>query len=87
MSEENDRDFGQAASTAARWRQLERQALDAAHGLVDPEAKQKMLFIAESYRLVAERIELRAELLETLQGRGGNSKIGGRDTDEAGGAK
>jgi hypothetical protein len=69
MSEDTKRDIGQAVSAAARWRKLEREALDVASGLADPEAKRKMLFVAESYRVLAERIELRAELLEALAGK------------------
>lgn len=66
MSVEIERDVGQFVSLAARWRKLEREALDAS-GILDPEAKRKMLFVAESYGLLAERIELRAELLEALE--------------------
>jgi hypothetical protein len=66
MSEDTKRDIGQAVSAAARWRRLEREALDVASGLVDPEAKRKMLSVAESYKVLAERIELRTELLEAL---------------------
>jgi hypothetical protein len=67
MSEDLKRDIGQAVSSAARWRKLEREALDVASGLADPEAKRKKLFVAESHRVLAERIELRAELLEALR--------------------
>jgi hypothetical protein len=66
MSVETERDVGEAISLAARWRKLEREALDAVGRLADPEAKWKMLFVAESYRELAERNELRAELLEAL---------------------
>ena len=65
MSEETKRD--QAANSAARWRKREREARDAASKLADPEAKRKMLFVAGSYGLLAERCELRAELLEALE--------------------
>lgn len=67
MSEDSKRDIGHAVSSAARWRKLEREALDVASGLADLEAKQQMLFVAESYRLLAERMELRAELLAALE--------------------
>jgi len=79
MSEETKRD--QAASSAARWRNREREARDAASRLADPEAKRKMLFVAESYGLLAERYELRAELLEALEEteREPGGEIGPRD--------
>jgi hypothetical protein len=71
MPEDNERDVGQASGWAARWRELERKAFDAANAMADPEAKRKMLFVAESYRLLAERIEFREELLAALEDKGG----------------
>ena len=71
MPEDNERDVGQASGRAARWRELERKAFDAANAMADPEAKRKMLFVAESYRLLAERIEFREELLAALEDKGG----------------
>jgi hypothetical protein len=46
-----------------------------------------MLFVAESYRLLAERIELRAELLEALEetksGPGSDNAARGKGTDNS----
>ena len=56
-------DAEQDAAQAARWRELEREALDLASAMADPEAKRNMLFIAENYKLLAERVEMRKELL------------------------
>ena len=67
MPEDNERDVGQASGWAARWRELERKAFDAANATADPEAKRKTLFVAESYRLLAEQFELRDELLTSLE--------------------
>jgi len=69
----------QAINSAARWRKLEREALDAVSRAADPEAKRKLLFVAESYRLLAERNELRAELLEALAEKGPGTEFGTRD--------
>jgi len=71
----------QAINSAARWRKLEREALDAVSRAADPEAKRKLLFVAESYGLLAERNELRAELLEALAEteKGPDPEFGTRD--------
>jgi hypothetical protein len=85
MSDDTRRDH--AISSAARWRKLEREALDAVGRLADPEAKRKMLFVAESYRVLAERNEFRAELLEALaetkRGPGSTVDTRGNDADPA----
>lgn len=87
MSVETERDVGEAVSLAARWRKLEREALDAVCRLADPEAKRKMLFVAESYRDLAERNELRAELLEALaeckRGSGSTVDMRGNSAEKA----
>jgi hypothetical protein len=70
MPEDNERDVGQVTGWAARWRELERKAFNAANATADPEAKRKMLFVAESYKLLAERLELRDELLAALEDKG-----------------
>ena len=44
---------------AERWRRLEAEARLIALTMADPERQRVMLFIAESYRLLAHRAELR----------------------------
>ena len=44
----------QVIAQAARWRELEREALQVASVRADPEAQRYMLFISEGYRLRAE---------------------------------
>jgi hypothetical protein len=44
---------------AARWRELELEARGVARAMIDPEAKRHMLFLSESYRVLAKRAELR----------------------------
>jgi hypothetical protein len=56
LSEIAEQDIAQAA----RWRELEREALQVASVRADPEAQRYMLFISEGYRLLAERAESRA---------------------------
>ena len=53
------RDFVQAARWAQRWRELAAEALDVARAMTDPQARRYMRFLSESYRLLAERAELR----------------------------
>jgi len=64
------RDFVQAARWAQRWRELAAEALDVARAMTDPQARRYMRFLSESYRLLAERAELRktglAGLLKAL---------------------
>lgn len=61
-------DFAQAARWAQRWRELEAEALDVAQAMTDPQARRYMLFLSESYRLLAERAELRKKWLAGLLG-------------------
>jgi hypothetical protein len=42
-----------------RWRQLAAEALNAAGGLTDPEARKAMLEIADAYEFLAQRLEER----------------------------
>ena len=56
-------DSAQAARWVQRWRDLEAEALDLARAMTDPEARRYMLFLAESYRLLAERAEVRKKQL------------------------
>jgi hypothetical protein len=51
MSADAERD---AAKWAARWHELEREAIDLAGAMTDPDARRHMLFIAEAYRRLAE---------------------------------
>ena len=46
---------------AERWRTLAAEALAIAEMMTDPEARRVMLFIAEGYRLLAERAEARKD--------------------------
>ena len=69
-----------AARLAARWRQFQRAALDAASATANPAARRDLLFVAESYRHLTERAELRTALLAAVQEakRGPGSAIGTR---------
>jgi len=49
----------QAARWAVRWRQLELEAFEVARAMTDATSKRYMLFISESYKLLAERAEAR----------------------------
>lgn len=62
----NEEDSALAARWAGRWRQLEREALEVGRAMTDPAAKRYMLFISESYRLLAERAETRMQHLAAL---------------------
>ena len=44
---------------AEHWRKLEAEARTIARAMTDPEPRRVMLFIAEGYKLLAERAELR----------------------------
>ena len=46
---------------AERWRKLAAEARAIAETMTDPEAQRVMLFIAERYRLLAERAEARKD--------------------------
>jgi hypothetical protein len=47
------------AGNPSRWRRLEAEALTLAAGMKDPEPRRIMHAIAEAYRRLAERAELR----------------------------
>jgi plasmid stability protein len=44
---------------AEHWRKLEAETRTIARTMTDPEARRIMLFIAEAYKLLADRAELR----------------------------
>jgi hypothetical protein len=50
-----EREVAQAARWAVKWQMLQNEALEVAGAMRDPEARRHMLFIAEAYRLLAER--------------------------------
>ena len=54
-----ERDAAQAARWAVKWRDLAEEALAVADAMSDPEARRHMLFIAEAYKLLAERAKER----------------------------
>jgi len=51
--------FDEAASDVGRWRRLEVEALTIAASMTDQEPRRVMHSIAEAYRRLAERAELR----------------------------
>jgi hypothetical protein len=55
-----ERDAAQAARWAVKWRDLAEEALAVADATSDPEARRHMLFIAEAYKLLAERAKERS---------------------------
>jgi hypothetical protein len=55
-----EKDAAQAARWAAKWRDLAEEALAVAETMGDPEARRHMLFIAEAYKLLAERAKERS---------------------------
>jgi hypothetical protein len=55
-----ERDAAQAARWAGKWRDLAEEALAMAETMGDPEARRHMLFIAEAYKLLAERAQGRS---------------------------
>lgn len=59
--EDPEREARQAARWATKWRLLEREALVIAEAMRNPEAQRHMLFIAEAYRVLAERARERSE--------------------------
>jgi hypothetical protein len=65
-------DAALAARWVAQWRELQKEALDIALAMSDANAQRHMLFVAESYALLAERAEERRKRLaaraETKQG-------------------
>jgi hypothetical protein len=64
MSSDNrdpNQETTEAAQWVARWRKLEMEALEVAGALTDRGAQRHMLFVAEGYRLLAERAEAAAK--------------------------
>jgi hypothetical protein len=61
-----EREIAQAARWAVKWRMLQNEALEVAGAMRDPEARRHMLFIAEAYRLLAERAKERSVRLARL---------------------
>src|SRR5262245_6644290 len=60
---EIEREIAQAARWAVKWRMLQKEAIQIASGMGDPEARQQMLFISDCYQPLAERAEERSERL------------------------
>src|SRR5262245_30803317 len=60
---EIEREIAQAARWAVKWRMLQKEAIQIAGGMGDPEARQQMLFISDCYQRLAERAEERSERL------------------------
>ena len=58
-----EREIAQAARWVVKWRMLQNEALEVAGAMRDPEARRHMLFIAEAYKLLAERSKERSERL------------------------
>ena len=58
-----EREFAQSARWAVKWRMLQNEALEVAGAMREPEARRHMLFIAEAYRLLAERTQERSKRL------------------------
>jgi hypothetical protein len=58
-----EREYAQAARWAVKWRMLQNEALEVAGAMREPEARRHMLFIAEAYRLLAERAQERSKRL------------------------
>jgi hypothetical protein len=61
-----EREIAQAARWAVKWRMLQNEALEVAGAMRDLEARRHMLFIAEAYRLLAERAKERGDRLARL---------------------
>ncbi len=66
MSEDYWDDAVHAARWVARWRELQREAFDIALEMSDANAQRHMLFVAESYALLAERAEEQRKRLDAL---------------------
>jgi hypothetical protein len=63
---EDEVEVARAARWAARWRQLELEALAVARAMTDATSKRYMLFISKSYKLLAERAEARRQRLTAM---------------------
>jgi hypothetical protein len=66
MSGDDRDDAIHAARWVAQWRELQREAFDIALQMSDANAQRHMLFVAESYALLAERAEERRKRLAIL---------------------
>jgi sugar phosphate isomerase/epimerase len=66
MSGDDWDDAMHAARWVAQWRELQREAFDIALKMSDANAQRHMLFVAESYALLAERAEERRKRLAIL---------------------
>ncbi len=58
-----EREIAQAARWAVKWRMLQKEAIEVAGAMGDPEARHQMLFISDCYQRLAERTEERRERL------------------------
>jgi hypothetical protein len=58
-----EREIAQAARWAVKWRMLQKEAIEIAGAMGDPEARHQMLFISDCYQRLAERAEERREQL------------------------
>ena len=66
MSEDYCDDAVHAARWVAQGRELQREAFDIAFEMTDTDARRHMLFVAESYALLAERAQERRKRLEAI---------------------
>jgi hypothetical protein len=65
---QTEREIAQAARWYAKWRTLQTEATEVAGAMGDTETRRDMLFIAEAYRLLAERAMERSMRLAKLAG-------------------
>jgi hypothetical protein len=61
-----EREIAQATRWVVKWRMLQKEAKEIAGAMGDPTARRHMLFIAEAYRLLAERAKERSVQLARL---------------------
>jgi hypothetical protein len=66
MSGDDWNDVTPATRWGAQWRELQREAFEIALEMSDANAQRHMLFVAESYALLAERTEERRKRLLAL---------------------
>jgi len=60
---EIEREIALAARWAVKWRMLQKEAIEVAGGMRDPEARHHMMFISDCYQRLAERAEERRDRL------------------------